>query len=217
MLIEYKDFNRAEEIISREYAGQWEDIAGVIESMPLHVKASDQAGRQGTAIFDAVGTNAYLKGILEGLSWGSQIPIPGRYNFLGKDVDFGKAGVVLEVQFSNYPFLLNNLVRSELFYKAEVALPDRPMGLLIVITKSGMFPASQSTLYHEQAVRQVTALAENDVFDVPIRLVGLFEAPDVSVDAVWTEYENPRYSRTVVNRERRSLLISRRPKRFILT
>lgn len=56
-------------------------------------------------------------------------------------------------------------------------------------------------------MRQVGALAENSVFDVPIRIVGLFESKNSIVNGVWTEYENPRYSRTVVARKKREVQI----------
>lgn len=207
MIIQYEDFNEADSRIGEKYKDQWAELERAIESMPLHVKASDQAGIQGEPIFDAVGTNAYLKEALPKIGWRANIPIPGEYKFLGTDVDFGKRGVIVEVQFANYPFLLNNLLRSELFYKAGVLLTDEPSGLLVIVTKSRMFPASNSTLYFEQAVRQVSALAENRVFEVPIRIAGLFEEEDSTVNAVWTEYENPRYSRRAVAREQRQLRV----------
>lgn len=207
MLVECRDFNGADRKISEEYQSQWSDVEQIVESMPLHVKASDQAGIEGEPIFDAVGTNAYLKEAFKGRDWSANVPIPEEYRFLGTDVDFGKDEVILEVQFANYPFLLNNLLRSELLYKARVPLTDGPVKLLMVVTKAGMFPASRSTLYFEQAVRQVGALAENDVFDVPIRIVGLSERQNSTATAVWTEYESPRYSRKVVAREERELRI----------
>lgn len=63
-----------------------------------------------------------------------------------------------------------------------------------------MFPASNSTLYYEQAVNQLTALAKYQVFDLPIRLVGLFEQQNTIVPIIWTEYLSKRYSRTVNTR-----------------
>ncbi len=63
-----------------------------------------------------------------------------------------------------------------------------------------MFPASNSTLYYEQAKNQLSALAKEKVYDVPLRLVGLFEEKDTTVSAIWTEYSSSRYSRTVINR-----------------
>jgi len=171
--------------------------------MPLHVKASDQAGLQGNLIFDPVGTNEYIKDVLVGTGWLSTITIPAEYAFLGTDVDFGKHGVLLEAQFSNYPFLLNNVLRSELFFKARVPLTGAPTEAVVIVTKAHMFPASNSTLYFEQAERQLTALAKNRVFDVPIRLVGLLERRSTAIAVRWTEYHAPRYSRTVRRREDR--------------
>ncbi|MCP6763197.1 MAG: restriction endonuclease [Fischerella sp. CENA71] len=168
--------------------------------MPLHIKASDQAGIQGNPIFDPVGTNEYIKAALVKLEWKANIPIPEAYKFLGTDIDFGKAGVIVESQFSNYPFLLNNTLRSELFFKAGTIFAGYPTQLVILITKALMFPASNSTLYYEQAVRQLTALTDHHVFDVPIRLVGLFEQQNATVPAIWTVYSSARYSRTIQTR-----------------
>lgn len=176
--------------------------------MPLHIKASDQVGIQGNPIFDPVGTNEYIKTALVKLGWHPNILIPAAYRFLGRDVDFGKAGVLVEIQFSNYPFLLNNTLRSELFFKARTQFVGQPTKLLVLIAKAQMFPASNSTLYYEQAVNQLTALIQNNVFDVPIRLVGLFEQQDTAVSVVWTVYSSTRYSRTIKTRMSRQFQVT---------
>nr|WP_016949621.1 type II restriction endonuclease BglII [Anabaena sp. PCC 7108] len=168
--------------------------------MPLHIKASDQAGIQGNPIFDPVGTNEYIKAALIQSGWQSNIPIPIPYRFLGKEVDFCKSGIIIEIQFSNYPFLLNNTLRSELFFKAKTEFAGHPTNILILVTKALMFPASNSTLYYEQAVNQLTALVINKVFDIPIRLIGLFEQKNTTVPVIWSQYLSERYSRTVNNR-----------------
>ncbi|GAX34769.1 hypothetical protein NIES3585_07710 [Nodularia sp. NIES-3585] len=175
--------------------------------MPLHIKASDQAGIQGNPIFDPVGTNEYIKAAFINRSWQSNIPIPAPFKFLGTDIDFAKSGIVIEIQFSNYPFLLNNTLRSELFFKSKTEFAGCQTNLVILVTKALMFPASNSTLYYEQAVNQLTALAENQVFDVPIRLVGLFEESNTTVPVVWTEYSSKRYSRNVNTRVSRQCQI----------
>lgn len=197
MLIEHEDFNGAERHISEKYQSQWADVVRITRSLPLHVKASDQAGIQGEPIFDAVGTNAYLKEEFDKRGWKSRILIPKEYKALGKDVDFGKGGLIIEVQFSNYPFLLNNLFRSEMFFRSGVPLAEDPTELLVIITKSVMFPAPQATLYYEQAVEQVETLARYGVFNIPTRIVGLLEKKDAIVDAEWTTYGAARYSRTI--------------------
>ena len=130
---------------------------------------------------------------------GNQIYLFQHLIFLGK-VDFAKAGIIIEIQFSNYPFLLNNTLRSEFFFKAKIGLVGYPTNLLIMVTKALMFPASNSTLYYEQAVNQLTALGKYQVFDLPIRLVGLFEQQNTIVPIIWTEYLSKRYSRIVNTR-----------------
>ena len=114
------------------------------------------------------------------------------------------------MQFSNYPFLLNNTIRSELFFKSQIPLVGHPAKLAVIITKVHMFPASNSTLYYEQAVHQLTSLAKYKVFDVPIRLVGLFVERTGINPGVWTGYSATRYSRTVDIRANRQFVISSR-------
>ncbi|MEP0875545.1 hypothetical protein NDA00_06790 [Funiculus sociatus GB2-M2] len=174
--------------------------------MPLHLKASGQAGIEGNPIFDPVGTNEYIKSALVKLGW-SKILIPAEYDFLGKDIDFGKTGAIVEVQFSHYAFLPNNTLRSELFFKAGTHFVGQPTKAVVIVTKSQMFPASNSSLYYEQAVNQLTALAQNKVFDVPIRLVGLFEAKNENIPVKWTVYEKPT-SRKIVAQGYRQCLIN---------
>jgi len=200
MIIHFEDFNNSDQVISANYSNAWNEVRDVLASLPLHLKASDQAGIQGTPIFDPVGTNEYLKDALTVKGWEAAVAIPGEFSYLGQDVDFGKRGVIVEVQFSNYPFLLNNLLRAEFLYQSQHPLASHPTKLAIIITKAHMFPASQSTLYYEQGVEQLRGLSKYGVFDVPIRLVGLFSEQGQPVDAKWTEYERPRYSRTVVSR-----------------
>lgn len=195
-----KDYNNANALIASKYASQWDEISRALSEMPLHLKASDQAGKQGQAIFDPVGTNAFIKSKMVSFGWTANKEIP-KYNFLGSDVDFVKSGIIVEVQFSNYPFLLNNLLRSELFFKAGTKFTDHAVQLLIVITKSNMYPSSNSTLYFEQACNQLDALSQSNVFDVPIRLVGLSSPISATVPCKWTIYDDPRYSRTVISQK----------------
>ena len=159
MLIQATDFNEADRLPETRYEGQWQELEEVLTSMPLFLKASDQAGLQGSPIFDPVGTNEYLKASLSGLDWQTNLPIPPEYRFLGTDVDFFKAGLLAEAQFSNYPFLLNNVLRSGLFVRADVRFVGERVGLVVIITKAHMFPSSNSTLYYEQGRNQLEALA----------------------------------------------------------
>ena len=195
-------FNGAEDAVAGPFQKPWSEVEAVLRAMALHLKASDQAGIQGDPIFDPKGSNEYIKQALAKKRWEGGIRIPEEYSFLGTDVDFAKDGLLVEVQLSTYAFLLNNLLRSELFYKARLPFGGAPVGLLVLITKARMFPASNSTLYYEQAVKQVSALAKHEVFKIPMLVVGLAEVPGI-VQVVWTEWGDARYSRDVASRHER--------------
>jgi len=197
MILKYTDYNNSDKLFETVFAKEWKEIESSLSDMHPHLKLSDQAGKTGNYIFNPVGTNNAIKEKLKSRNWKSNIQIPSNFNFLGIDIDFGKKGIIIEVQFSNYPFLLNNVFRSELFFKAKTVFDNSPTEALVVITKAHMFPASNSTLYYEQAINQINELIRNNVFDIPIRVVGLFEEIDTEVDAVLTEYQEARYSRTV--------------------
>lgn len=206
MLLEVTDFNDAAEILAAPLAEQYQMLEHTLRDMPVQLKASDQAGKQGTPIFDPVGTNARIKDALDPAVFRPNFPVPAEFAFLGTDVDFATGGMLIEVQFSNYPFLLNNILRSELFFKARTPMPDHPLRVAIIVAKAHMFDASNSTLYYEQARNQLTALATNSVFDVPVRLIGLFAPRDEEFTACFNEYHNPRYSRTLVKSEERRVV-----------
>lgn len=207
MLLEFTDFHNATELFSGPLASAWEQIKSVIMTTHVHLKESDQAGIQGNLIFDPVGTNFAIKQGLERLEWRSNVAIPRAFNFLGTDIDFVKFGLIVEVQFSNYPFLLNNTIRAELLFKSKTRLDASPIEAMVIITKAHMFPASNSTLYYQQAVNQLSELARHNVVAVPIRLVGLF-APQGRTEAVFTNYHNPRYSRTITEQRTREVVVS---------
>jgi len=208
--IRVSDFNAADEIFEGELRDHWQQVHAALTTLSLHLKESDQANIVGSLIFDPVGTNAGIKVALQATGWAPNVPIPEQFAFLGTDVDFVKDSALVEVQFSNYPFLLNNTVRAELIYKSQTVLHRSRMKALIMITKAHMFPASNSTLYYEQAHRQLSELSRHDVLDIPIRLVGLFAARGPG-EAVFTSYATRRYARQFTEQAVRPILISPGP------
>lgn len=201
MLTQFKDYNDANEIIAQNYQTEWGELQSTLNEMPLHLKASDQKGKQGTPIFDPVGTNFYINEHLTQKDWKANIPLGKELNFLGTDIDFWKNGIVVEAQFSNYPFLLNNIIRSEVLFKSGYKVEEKSAKMLMIITKAHIFPASNSTLYYEQAIGQVDFLNRLEIFEIPVRLIGLYEKPGISIHSKWSNYPNPRYSRKPVNRK----------------
>lgn len=199
MLLDRADFNGAEQVLRGELAAEWQELEEVLSELALHLKASDQDGIQGSPVFNPKGTNAAIKSSLaEARGWTPNPPIPDAFSFLGTDVDFARNGLLVESQFSNYPFFLNNLLRSELFYRNAVEISGCAIRALIMITKDRMFPASNSTLYYQQGVEQTRNLTKFDLISIPVRVVGLKVPPDVPMGAVYSEYRAARYARAVV-------------------
>lgn len=198
--LQFRDFNGAEGLLAGVLRREWDTLRGTLAALPLHVKASDQEGKQGSLVFDPVATNAAVKAGLMAKKWATNILIPKDASFLGKDVDFFHKGLLVEAQFSNYPFFLNNVVRSALLAKSGALLDGSRVQTVVIITKARLFPSSNSTLYYEQAVSQLEAFARYGVFDVPIRVLGLFEDPGSRVPAVWRDSPG-RYSRDLTNQK----------------
>ncbi|MCC5951909.1 MAG: restriction endonuclease [Acidimicrobiia bacterium] len=200
MQFEYNDFNGAEDVFGDGVQSEaWDGIASMLGGMPVFLQPSDQRGKIGEPIFDPKASNEYLTREATRLEW-HKVPVPAPLVMFGKDWDAGKGSILAEWQFSNYPFLWNNVIRSEAIFKSETRLPGlAPIEALIVVTKSGLFPASNSTLYFEQACAQVAAVVQYETFAIPIRVVGLsIDRQATAVDVTWTTYAG-RTSRTVAS------------------
>ena len=83
MDLHVSDYNGADTTIFKYCQQEWSELEKVLSAMPLHLKASDQAGIQGKPIFDPVGTNEYIRMQLQAIGWQYAIPIPTEYEFLG--------------------------------------------------------------------------------------------------------------------------------------
>lgn len=177
--------------------------------MLLQVKESDQAGKRGELIFNPVGTNAVLEENLGSKGW-IKIPLPPEYTFFGVGIDFGKLNVCVEAQFSNYPFLINNALRSEVLFRDRVPLiGGLEMQALVIITKAKHFPSSNSTLHFEQACEHLSGLSKHKLFSMPVRLVGLDIEKNDEVLATLTQYTSSRYSRDIRSQKKIKLKVTR--------
>lgn len=174
------------------------EIEITLNALPLYVKKSDQAGHTNHLVFSPVATNSFLEKKLHRLGWG-KIPVPENYRAFGIDIDFGKNNLLVEAQFSNYPFFTNNVVRSNILYNANAILP--PIGeieAVIIITKAKLFEAANSTLYFEQAVEQTKLMMQHSPIQIPLRIIGLTANRGITQRARIVTFHRDRYSRTVV-------------------
>lgn len=213
MHFEIRDFNEATTYFGGLGAREWEDLDSVLAELPPHFQASGQAGKSGTVIFDPKGTNAALTASAKERGWVS-VPVPDSLRMFGVDWDAGKGSTLAEWQFSNYPFLWNNVIRTQAVVSGGVTLEGvSETRALVVVTKTGALPASNSTLYFEQAEAQLNAVFRLGAFSIPIRLVGLgFESDVTEADAVWSEYAN-RYGRLAQMRSAVRVQVTRSTRR----
>ena len=135
----------------------------------------------------------------------------GKFKTQWQEIDATLSGMPLHIKSSDQDGIQGSLIFDPVgtneYFKAKLPLGGAPIEMLVMISKGKMFPASNSTLYYEQAQKQLTGLAKYSVVDIPIRLVGLIVEPGEQ-PAMFTEYHAARYSRTVVNREERLCRIS---------
>lgn len=209
MHYEVEDFAGAGEYFSYEGSREWNDLSEILDRCSVQLQPSDQAGLGRSPIFDPKATNRELTDAAAELGWNA-IPVPEELQMFGKDWDAGKGRTLAEWQFSNYPFLWNNVIRTQGVYRSEIRLKGmRGVEALVVVTKSGRFPSSNSTLYFEQARAQLSAVMGFQAFTLPIRLVGLTLQPNATeVEAIWNTYAGSRYDRVPATREVRTFDIS---------
>jgi hypothetical protein len=190
------DFNGAAKYFAKAGASEWAQIDTIVNGLVPRLQPSRQAKIEGTPIFDPKATNRDLSEAAAKLGW-STIPMPTSLGAFGVTWDSGKNGTLVEWQFSNYPFLANNVIRTEVAFRQKIPLEGvKRVEALIVITKCGVFPSSNSSLYYEQARAQLEIATKLALFDLPVRLVGLSIPPGVRrFKALWGTYK-ARTSRT---------------------
>lgn len=125
MLINITGFNNATNLINSSHQQLWSELSQVLQMSPLFLKPSAQASTQGNAIFDPIATNNFLFNQLIQRGWGAAYPMPPQFSFLGKGIDFTKNSTLVEVQFSNYPFLVNNVLRAEILFKSQTIINNQ--------------------------------------------------------------------------------------------
>ena len=199
MLTKIIDYNNADQIIKNNFKREWLELKSILIKMPLFLKESQQKGKDNQLTFDPIGTNNYVGIELVKKKWCKDIEIPKEFCSLGTAIDFGKNNIVLESQFSNYPFLSNNILRSEIMFRSKCRIDQiGSIKLLIILTKDHAIPSANSTLYCQQARNQVKF--SEKIFNLPIRLISLHCKYNEKINANVVTYKK-RYSRDLVNQK----------------
>lgn len=202
MYFEHEDFNDAGAYFASTGAEEWSDVAEVVTALrPCFLPSQEKGRRLGSLIFDPKATNRAIKEAASDRGW-REIRVPKELRAFGRAWDAGKGSTLAEWQFSNYPYLSNNVIRTEAAYQQQHSLEGlQAVAALLIVTRSSVFPASNSTLYYEQAIAQLEVALSLGVFDVPIRLVGLGVRPATDrLEASLSTYAG-RTSRTLLSTE----------------
>ncbi len=197
------DYNGADEYYAGEGRDEWSEMESILASLVPQLQPHGEAGLEGEPNFDPKATNRELTNAAEEFGW-RKVAVPRELAEFGTDWDVGKGGTLAEFQFSHYAFLWNNIIRTEIAYRAGWRTAGAtPLRALLHISKSALLPSSKSSLYFEQAVQQVESAAKVDAFTIPIRLIGLTVPDGESFPVDWNTYPG-RTSRTRLTRTRRT-------------
>ena len=128
MNITTEDVNDAQNILEQNFLALYNELLNILDQCEYQMQASHQRERMGNTIFSPSITNKVLKTFFENYGWEANVPLlnPG-YN-TGKDVDFYKDGIVVEVQFAHYALMTSDAARLEALFNGNMRLVgDRPV------------------------------------------------------------------------------------------
>lgn len=184
-------------VLERDKPDVWKELLDVISSSVYQVQECGEAKRVGEPIFSPSMNNAILCRKFEACHWLSGIPLLDPTPAAGKDVDFYKGGVVLEVQFSHYGLLQGDVARMQGLYSGVLSLRDGlrvDCGVVVVVNRA--MPTSQSVARADQAVKRAAPLATS----VPLAIVDVL-VPEPEEIVAFHENVVPRARRPGVERQ----------------
>lgn len=170
MRIEIHSVNDGEDYIARNHPIEWAEFNETLAQIPYHVQLCRQKGRENEMIFSPSMANAAIKELLLKKGWSAGVPIQNPSYQSGKDVDFYKNGVVLEVQFAHYGLMQADVGRMEDLRSGTLKLAGAlsvDSGIELVVTNK--MPRSQSVAHLEQALTRAAPLART----LPLVLAGI--------------------------------------------
>lgn len=170
MRIEVHSVNGGEFFLAQNHPNEWVEFIEMIAEVPYHVQLCRQKGRETEMIFSPSMANAELKKRLVDKNWSANVPIANPSYHSGKDVDFYKNGVVLEVQFAHYGLMQADVGRMEELRTGGLALAGGfPVDCGIELVVTNRMPRSQSVAHLGQALTRAAPLART----LPLILVGI--------------------------------------------
>lgn len=170
-----EEVNNALAYLNANRVSELKDILSVLDHAVYQVQLCGQKGRESELIFSPSVSNAVLKDAFSSLGWEAGLPLANPGYDTGRDVDFYKNGVVVEVQFAHYGLCMTDISRMERLYSGQLQLQPtsagatRPVVAGVEIVVDRQMPTSQSVAHMDQLRTRGAPVARS----LPLLMVGI--------------------------------------------
>lgn len=197
------DRNGAFTLLHADYASELAELELAIRQAEYQMQMCGEKGRTNEMIFSPSLSNDSIKQGLISLGWEHNVRLLNPTPESGRDVDYYKRGIAVEVQFAHYGLCVTDISRLERLFTGDLALRPgtdgrtRPVevGVSVVVEKA--MPTSQGVSNLDQLTTRAATLAAS----IPLLMVGI--VPPGSGETVMLH--------ELVPRSRRSLSMRRVP------
>ncbi len=170
-----EDCNDGLAVLQQNHPAELAEIQAAISGMEYHVQLCGEAGRTSELIFSPSLNNDGLKSAFRAFNWECGVALENPTPETGRDVDYYKNGVVVEVQFAHYALCITDVSRMQRLFTQQVRLKPYPngtprdvlVGVEIVVDAS--MPTSQGVARLGQLRTRAAPLATS----LPLWMVGV--------------------------------------------
>ena len=179
-----EEVNNAIGFLKANRSAEMAEIESVLANTLYHVQFCGQKGRTSDLIFSPSQSNTAIENAFIAAGWEAGVSLTNPGYDTGRNIDFYKNGVAIEVQFSHYGLCMTDISRMERLFTRNLHLHPSPEGTLrpvvagveIVIDRS--MPASQSVTHMDILRTRGAPIAQK----LPLLMVGIL--PPQSGDSI---------------------------------
>lgn len=170
-----EEVNNALAYLQASRNAELNEILSVLDNALYQMQLCGQQGRESELIFSPSVSNTVLEDALVSLGWEAGVPLANPGYDTGKDVDFYKNGVVVEVQFAHYALCMSDISRMERLYSGGLQLQPSPSGSTrpvvagVEIVVVQQMPTSQSVAHLDLLRTRGAPVAQS----LPLLMVGI--------------------------------------------
>lgn len=192
--------NAGHAVLKQQHQQQLAEILSVVAGVEYQVQLCGEAGRTSELIFSPSFNNASIKAAFGALGWECGVALENPTPETGRDVDYYKDGVVVEVQFAHYALCFADVSRMQRLFSGQLHLKPRtggkprPVYVGAEIVVDAAMPTSQGVARLNQLRERGAPLATS----LPLLMVGVL--PPQPGDIVVQHTHVPRSRRSTESR-----------------